>query len=84
MAFRCFSTTAIMPAAVVKAPDGSAITEISKCGGTIALRAASSMSSASIGSRPPISTAVWRPSAGARLKMASCTSPATSLRSTSL
>ena len=64
VARRCFSTTAIMPAAVVKAPDGSAMTEISKCGGTIACLAASSMSMASIGSRPPISTAVCAPVLG--------------------
>ena len=53
-----------MPAAVVKAPEGSAITEISKCGGIMAFRAASSMSTASSGSRPPIRTAVRFPSCG--------------------
>ena len=83
-AFRCCSTTATMPAAVVKAPDGSAITEISKCGGIIAFFAASSMSMARSGSRPPISTPVRLPSWGARENIASWTRPVTSLRSTSL
>ena len=71
LAFRCFSATAIMPAAVVKAPEGSAITETSKCGGIIACLAASSMSSARLGSRPPIRNAVRLPSSGALLNIAS-------------
>ena len=58
VARRCFSTPEIIPAAVVKAPDGSAMTDISKCGGTIACLAATAMSMARIGSRPPIRMAV--------------------------
>lgn len=65
---------AIIAAAVVKAPEGSAITEMANIGGSIAAFAASSISRAKSGSRPPISIAVARPWAGAREKMASCTS----------
>jgi hypothetical protein len=68
---------ATIAAAVVKAPEGSAMTQISK-GGNIASRAAASASSASTRSRPPRKTQVRGAFAGARENIASCTRPRTS------
>ncbi len=73
----CFSTTATTAAAVVNAPLGSARTETAN-GGTIASRAASSMSSARSRSRPPMQIPVRRTRFGPREKIASCVRPATS------
>ena len=74
---RARSTTATMAPAVVKAPDGSTMTETVK-GGNMALRAASIMSSATSASRPPMNSPVRAAFAGSRENMASWVMPATS------
>jgi hypothetical protein len=65
-----------MAAAVVKAPLGSTNTDTSK-GGTIALRAAASMSAASPFSRPPMKMPVRFAPFGPREKIVSCVKAAT-------
>ena len=67
-----FSTTAIIAAAVVNEPAGSANSEISN-GLNSALPAASSMSSATSASLPPMKTPVRAASRGERENMASWT-----------
>ena len=69
-----FSTTAIIAAAVVNEPAGSANSEISN-GFKSALPAASSMSSARSASLPPMKTPVRAASRGDRENIASWTRP---------
>ena len=73
---RCLSRSRRAAAAVVYAPLGSAKTDTSN-GGTIALRARSSMSAASDTSRPPMKMPVRPTPFGPREKIASCVRPAT-------
>jgi hypothetical protein len=68
---------------VVNAPLGSANTDTSN-GGTIALRAACSMSAAMAMSRPPMYMPVRSAPFGPREKIASCTSDVTSSTMTSV
>ncbi len=75
--FKQPSTTATAAAAVVNAPLGSTNTDTSK-GGTIARFAASSISSASARSRPPMKMPVRLTPFGPREKIASWVSVATS------
>ena len=70
---KVFSTTAIIAAAVVNDPAGSANSEISN-GFRSAFSAASSMSSARKASLPPMNTPVRAASRGDRENIASCTS----------